>query len=65
MDRQLEHALQELIEKLEKKGFFMKYCHLVCPDAQKEICEDCPYTKREILEFWAVEAQEEITGQDE
>lgn len=65
MDRQLEHALQELIGKLEKNGFFVKYCRLVCPDAEKGICENCPYTRKEILEFWATEAGEEIAGEDE
>ncbi|MGM9941953.1 MAG: hypothetical protein ACI32N_08215 [Bulleidia sp.] len=65
MDSRVEHALKELIARLEKKGFFEKYCHLVCPNRDDGICENCPYTRAQILEFWASEAGEEIAEEHE
>lgn len=58
MDQEIEKAVQELINRLDGKGFFEKYCTLVCPRAEEGICEKCPFTKRDIMEFWA--SREEV-----
>lgn len=53
MDREVENALNELIERLDEKKFFEKYCRLVCPLYGHGMCEKCPLTKMEIMELWA------------
>lgn len=53
MNKETENALQELIGRLEQKGFFRKYCRLVCPSYENGGCQDCRLTRRQILELWA------------
>lgn len=53
MNQETENALKELIERLEEKGFFRKYCRLVCPVYEIGGCQNCRLTQRQILELWA------------
>ena len=53
MNKETENALQELIGRLEQKGFFRKYCRLVCPSYENGGCQDCRLTRRQIRELWA------------
>ena len=53
MEKEMEKALNELIERLDEQGFFEKYCRLVCPGHQRGICDHCPMTKIQIMEMWA------------
>lgn len=57
MDQEMERAVRELVDRLDRKGFFEKYCGLVCPQADEGICGKCPYSKREIMELWATQPE--------
>ena len=53
METEMEKALNELIDRLDGKGFFEKYCKLVCSGHEAGICHQCHLTKKQIMELWA------------